>query len=128
MEKALDYIVSASLAREVMIIGATGRRIDHTLGNLAVLCQLHASRLRVVACGDGWHAFPVRSGEKIHASVGTTVSLIPFGDCHGVTLKGLKYPLRDAPLRAGQIAVSNVVKRSPFTVFLRTREDACGRA
>jgi thiamine pyrophosphokinase len=118
MEKALDYIASASLAREVMVIGATGRRIDHTLGNLAVLGS-YRDRLRVIACGDGWHAFPVKSGEKVPASIGTTVSLIPFGDCQGVTLNGLKYPLRNATIRAAHIAVSNVVRRPPFTVFLR---------
>jgi thiamine pyrophosphokinase len=118
MEKALDYIVAGSLAQEVMIIGATGRRIDHTLGNLAVLAN-YTRRLRTIACGNGWHAFPVRSGEQVHASVGTTVSLIPFGDCRGVTLRGLKYPLRNAPVRAAQIAVSNVVKHSPFTISLR---------
>jgi len=118
MEKALDYILSESPAQEVLIIGATGRRLDHTVGNMVVLCH-YLRRLRIVACGDGWHAFPVASGERIQASIGTTVSLIPLSDCRGVTLKGLKYPLRNAPLRAGQIAVSNVVERSPFTVSLR---------
>ncbi len=117
LEKALDYIAAEPLRQQVMVIGATGRRIDYTLGNLAVLLN-YSDRLRTIACGDGWHAFPVRSGERIHASVGTTVSLIPFGNCRGVTLKGLKYPLRDAPIRAAHIAVSNVVTRSPFTVTI----------
>jgi thiamine pyrophosphokinase len=101
-----------------MVIGATGNRLDHTLGNLVVLSN-YTRRLRIFACGDGWHVFPVRSGEKIRASIGTTVSLIPLSDCRGVTLQGLKYPLRNAPLHAGQIAVSNLVKHSPFAVFLR---------
>ncbi len=118
MEKALDCIISESLAREVTIIGATGRRLDHTLGNLVALSH-YIRLLRVVACGDGWHAFPVRSGENIHASVGTTVSLIPLSDCQGVTLRGLQYPLRGVPLKAGYIAVSNVVKRSPFIISFR---------
>jgi thiamine pyrophosphokinase len=118
LEKALDHIVTMPSLGEVVIIGATGHRLDHTIGNLVVLSQ-YVRRLRPVACGDGWHAFPVRSGEKIHASVGTTVSLVPLNDCRGVTLKGLKYPLRDAPLRAGQVAVSNLVHRSPFIVTLR---------
>lgn len=118
MEKALDHILSRSSVREVLIIGATGNRLDHTLGNLVVLSR-YIRRLHVIACGDGWHAFPVRSGEEIRASVGTMVSLIPLNDCRGVTLRGLKYPLHNAPLRAGQIAVSNLVRRSPFTVALR---------
>jgi thiamine pyrophosphokinase len=118
MEKALEYIRAETPAKEVIIIGATGGRIDLTLGNLAVLSN-YLQWVRIVVCGDGWHAFPVRGGEPIYASRGTTVSLIPFGDCHGVTLKGLKFSLRDATLRAGQIAVSNVVRSSPFTISLR---------
>lgn len=118
MEKALDYILSVSSIREVLILGATGNRLDHTLGNLVVLSH-YIPRLHVIACGDGWHAFPVRSGKEVRASVGTTVSLIPLSECRGVTLRGLKYPLHNAPLRAGQIAVSNLVQRPPFSVTLR---------
>lgn len=118
MEKALDYLLAGSLVREVMLIGATGDRLDHTLGNLVALSH-YVRRLRIVVCGDGWHAFPVRTIERVEASIGSTVSLIPFSDCSGVTLRGLKYPLRNARLRAGQIAVSNVVQRSPFSIALR---------
>jgi thiamine pyrophosphokinase len=118
MEKALDHLLFSSLAWEVLIIGATGYRVDHTLGNLAVLSN-YSRHIRVVACGDGWHAFPVGQTERVYASVGTTVSLIPFSACHGVTLRGLKYPLRNASLRAGQVAVSNKVQRSPFTISVR---------
>lgn len=118
LEKALDHIVSSRMADEVLVIGATGRRIDLTLGNLAVLSR-YQKGLRIIVCGDGWHAFSVRSGEPIAATRGTTVSLIPFSDCLGVTLRGLKYPLREARLRGGEIAVSNVVRRSPFTISLR---------
>lgn len=117
MEKALDYIVAESLAHEVLLIGATGYRLDHTVGNLVALSH-YVRRLRIVVCGDGWHAFPVRGAENIHASPGTTVSLIPFSDCSGVTLRGLKYPLRNASLRAGHTALSNVVRRSPFSIAL----------
>ena len=51
--------------------------------------------------------------------VGTTVSLIPYGDCSGITLKGLRYPLKNATMRVGEIGASNVVRRSPFTVVVK---------
>lgn len=47
------------------------------------------------------------------------ISIIPFGQCSGVTLRGLKYPLRDALLRVGQVGVSNVVMASPFSVCVK---------
>jgi thiamine pyrophosphokinase len=117
LEKALDYAAARQL-REAVIIGATGRRIDFTLGNLSVVWA-YTPFLDLVFLGDGWRAMPVRSALSVKARVGTTVSLIPFGPCSGVTLQGLQYPLRNASMRVGEIAVSNVVRRSPFTVRVR---------
>jgi thiamine pyrophosphokinase len=117
LEKALDY-VAARGAREVVIAGATGKRIDFTLANLAVVWN-YTSFLDVRYAADGWGAIPVVSRAVVRARVGTTVSLIPFGACEGVTLKGLEYPLRNAALRIGEVGVSNVVRSSPFTVRVR---------
>jgi thiamine pyrophosphokinase len=75
--------------------------------------------MSLTVVGDGWKATPVESGKKIAAKPGTIVSLIPFGACSGITLKGLRYTLTDATMRVGEIGVSNVVKRSPFSVIVR---------
>jgi len=117
LEKALDFI-SASSPGHVAIAGATGGRIDFTLGNLSVFWN-YTRRLSMTFVGDGWHAFPVGRRRSVEAPRGTTVSLIPFGNCAGITLRGLRYTLTDAPMRIGEIGVSNVVKRSPFSVSVR---------
>lgn len=117
LEKALDYLLSRKI-EEVTIVGATGRRIDFTFANLSITWN-YTSRMRITFVGDGWEAMPVESGKKIDARVGTTVSLIPFGACSGVTLAGLRYPLNDATMKVGEIGVSNVVKKSPFSVAVR---------
>lgn len=117
LEKALDYLLSQKF-KDVTIIGATGRRIDFTLGNLSVIWNYTAS-IRLTLVGDDWKAMPVESGKKIVARPGTTVSLIPFGACSGITLKGLCYPLTNATMKVGEIGVSNVVKQSPFSVTVR---------
>jgi thiamine pyrophosphokinase len=118
MEKALDYLEAHGF-RTIQIIGATGNRIDHTLGNLSVVWR-YDPRLRIEFVGDGWRALPVRSGEKITAKRKTTVSLIPFGRCTGITLKGLHYPLHDVSMTIGDIGVSNVVEKSPFIIRVRS--------
>ena len=117
MEKALDFI-SASGHADVAIAGATGRRIDFTLGNLSVFWN-YAGALDITFVGDGWRAFPVGRRRTVTAPRGTTVSLVPFGSCAGITLRGLRYTLTDAAMRVGEIGVSNVVRRSPFTVTVR---------
>jgi thiamine pyrophosphokinase len=117
LEKALDEIHRRGFHR-VFVLGATGRRIDFTLGNLSIVWR-YRGRLQVFFAGDGWHAFPVGREQRINAAVGTTVSLIPFGPCSGITLRGLAYPLKNASMAVGVIGVSNVVRRSPFSVSVR---------
>jgi thiamine pyrophosphokinase len=117
LEKALDFI-SARGPAEVAIAGATGGRIDFTLGNLSVFWN-YIRALDMTFVGDGWRAFPAGRRRSVDAPRGTTVSLVPFGPCSGVSLRGLRYPLRDASMRPGEIGVSNVVRRSPFSVTVR---------
>jgi thiamine pyrophosphokinase len=117
LEKALDYISGAGPS-DVVIAGATGGRIDFTLGNLSVFWNYTRS-LAITFAGDGWEAFPVDRRRTLKAPRGTTVSLIPFGTCSGITLTGLLYPLKDATMRTGEIGVSNVVKNSSFSVTVR---------
>jgi thiamine pyrophosphokinase len=117
LEKALDFI-SARGPAEVAIAGATGGRIDFTLGNLSVFWN-YTRTLDMMFVGDGWRAFPVLRRRTVKAPRGATVSLIPFGSCAGVSLRGLRYPLKEASMRVGEIGVSNVVRRSPFSVAVR---------
>lgn len=117
LEKALDYL-SALEFRNVTILAATGHRIDFTLGNLSSLWS-YTSFLDLTVAGDGWWAVPVGRRKHVEARVGTTASLIPFGDCDGITLRGLRYPLADASMKVGEIGVSNVVRKSPFAVQVR---------
>jgi thiamine pyrophosphokinase len=117
LEKALDEIHRRGFDR-VFVLGATGRRIDFTLGNLSIVWRYQGG-LQVLFVGDGWYALPAGRVQRIHAAVGTTVSLIPFGPCSGITLRGLVYPLKNASMAVGVIGVSNVVRRSPFSVSVR---------
>jgi len=114
LEKALDFLVARG-CRRVTVAGAAGRRIDFTIGNLSVAWR-YADRLAVEFAGDDWTAMPVGKSRIVHARPGTVVSLLPFGRCSGVTLRGLEYPLTDAAMDVGHIGVSNVVRRSPFSV------------
>ena len=117
LEKSLDFVVTRKI-KKAIIIAATGKRLDFTLGNLSVLWN-YTSVVDMEFVGDGWTAMPVGPGKTITAPRGTTVSLIPFGNCYGITLKGLQYPLTNASMTVGEIGVSNVVRSSPFSVRVR---------
>lgn len=114
LEKALDFLLERRI-KNATIIAATGKRLDHTLGNLSVIWN-YATHIAVTLVGDGWIALPVGKRKEVRAKVGTTVSLLPFGVCSGITLRGLQYPLTNATMKVGEIGVSNVVSKSPFSV------------
>jgi thiamine pyrophosphokinase len=101
LEKALDFVLAQGI-RHVTLTGLSGRRTDFTLANLSVLWR-YAGRAEFDIAADGWSAFPVTGRFSGRAPRGTTVSIVPFGPCRGVTLAGLMYPLRNASLRVGEV-------------------------
>jgi thiamine pyrophosphokinase len=69
--------------------------------------------------GDGWAAHPIVRRIDLRVTKGSTVSLLPFGKCSGITLDGLHYPLTDATLQIGEIAVSNVATRENISIKVK---------
>ena len=85
-------------AKEIVILGGTGTRLDHVLGNIALLgigleedisiqlVDVH-NRIRMID-----KPLQLKKDEQF----GNMVSLVPyFGEVKGLTLKGFKYPLED---------------------------------
>ena len=118
LEKALDFLVAEG-EKEAVVLGATGGRLDFTLANIAVFWK-YSGKLRLTFRGDGWTALPVGARLERSAARGATASLIPFGRCAGITLRGFQYPLTNAAMRPGEIGVSNVVVASSISVRVRT--------
>lgn len=117
LEKALDFLLFRRIT-EIVVTGATGRRIDFTLANLSVLWK-YTSFPSIMVAGDTWTGVPVRRKHEIRAPKGTIVSVIPFGRVEGISLRGFLYPLRNASMDVGEIGVSNVVESSPATISVR---------
>jgi thiamine pyrophosphokinase len=128
-ELALLAAVEAGV-RRITVLGAFGgRRLDHALANLWLLAHpalaatpvvLLDARARVsllTAPGpDGAHVT-----RPLPGALGGLVTLLPFaGDATGVTTHGLRYPLRDEPLRTGPArGLSNVRVLADAAVTLR---------
>ena len=100
----------------IRIIGATGRRIDQTFGNVYLLAlpALRNCDVRLVT-GDQqlWLARP--GTHTIHGEEGDTLSLLPFSaEATGITTDNLYYPLHDATLTLGPArGMSNVLDGGP---------------
>ena len=100
-------------AEELVILGATGGRLDHFLANLD-LCLVPLRRgVKCTLADERNELCLLDRGITLCAdeTAGRYVSLLPFTDrVLGVTLTGMKYPLLDASLvRGSSLGVSNEV-------------------
>ena len=97
--------------KELILVCATGGRIDHMLSNLLLCEQVHeiGGHLSVV---DEQNTVMLHAGGQMkfaRSELKKYISVIPLDEkLQGVTMKGLKYPLENAVLtRKKIISVSN---------------------
>ncbi|MDO3412853.1 thiamine diphosphokinase [Saccharibacillus sp. CPCC 101409] len=94
---------------EILMLGVTGGRMDHTLANVQLL--IRALRHQIVCSIRDHNNYIQLTGSQltVHNQGFTYVSLIPATmEVGGVTLEGFEYPLKNATLRQGQsLSVSN---------------------
>lgn len=97
-ELALTYAVKAGF-REILVIAALGKRLDQTLGNLALLTDPALDGLDVRVDDGVEQAFFVRTRTSIAGRPGDVVSLLPWGgEATNVSTDGLRWPLRGETL------------------------------
>lgn len=101
LEKALSCALERS-ANDVIVFGATGKRLDHTLKNLSVLLQFDRKFDSIVLMDDYAVMKIIQSPFKGMFEPGTVLSLFPLsGKVEGITTKGMKYPLKNEDLENG---------------------------
>lgn len=107
-------------AEQIDLLGALGGRWDMGLANVALLALPELAGRRVRLLDVNQEAFVVRDAATIDGAVGDTVSLLPLGGpAHGVTTRGLEYPLVGATLYFERTrGVSNVIVEPPAHVSL----------
>ncbi len=105
-------------ADQIDILGALGGRWDQGLANVSMLALPELAGLRVRLLDLEQEAFLVRTAAEIPGAVGDSVSLLPLGGAaHGITTRGLHYPLVHATLRFERSrGISNVITQPPAHV------------
>lgn len=102
----------------IHILGATGRREDHTLGNISLLAdyQKEAPLCQLDMVSD-WGRFVAASGQRTFASVpGQEVSIFAFDNSLRMSATGLKYPLEGVIFDSLWKASLNVATDGSFTL------------
>ena len=95
--------------RDIWLYGATGKRIDHFLGNLALMLAYARKGYRVRLVDSKHEMWILQGREEITGSQGQEVSLIALTDRAVVTTEGLYYPLQQGVLlQESPRGISNV--------------------
>jgi thiamine pyrophosphokinase len=120
LELALRYAVAQD-ADPIVVLGTLGGRLDQTLANVLLLTMPELSGRDVRLVEGPQSAFVVRDAATLVGEPGDTVSLIPLGGtAHGVTTRGLLYPLEDGTLPFGPaLGVSNEMTSGQAQVQVR---------
>lgn len=102
LEKALSYARSLRAIR-VDILGASGKRLDHTLKNLSVLQQFDPFFETLACYDDRFFTRILPRDFSIQLPPGHLVSLFPLsGRVDGIVTEGLRYPLSGESLQNGR--------------------------
>ena len=95
---------------KVVILGATGTRIDHTIANIHILKEALANNLQCTIMDENNKIFLIDKSTEIKQDKNYKyLSIIPLTtEATGITLKGFKYLLNNGKLTVGEsIGVSN---------------------
>lgn len=115
LEKALRFAVTRWEQPQVVVVGTTGDRIDHVLGNVCGAVR-YADKAFIRFVEDHSITYFAHRQLRFDAPAGATVSLLPLGEVEDIRTEGLKWALHGETLTIGTRGVSNVVERSPVVV------------
>ncbi len=122
LEAALRWAMKKR-PKEILIFGATGSRMDHTMANLQLLSLAEAAGVPAVILDPGNRIRMIRGTVNIdrEKQYGRYISLIPVdGELKGVTLTGVKYPLQEAVIPFGlSLGVSNEITADRAEIRIR---------
>jgi thiamine pyrophosphokinase len=122
LEIALKWTVQQGY-QSMRVIGALGRRIDQTFGNIYLLALPELTPLDVRFVSADQQLWLARPGQfTIEGLAGDTVSLIPIGgDTVNIQTEGLHYPLINETLFMGPArGISNVLDAECATISFET--------
>ncbi len=118
LTKAVHYCIEKGYS-SVTILGATGMREDHTLGNISLMLDYYP-RIEVQIISDYGVFSLLHSGEPYPSFVGEKISIFSIDSKVRVSSTGLKYPLNKLQLSSWYRATLNEATADHFTLIFRS--------
>jgi thiamine pyrophosphokinase len=116
LDKALVHAFDELGLPALTVLGATGGRVDHAVGNLGLLAREARGEDLAFLAGD--HRIVAVTGEAVLAATpGETWSFFAFNSAVRVTLEGVKWPIAETVIDlAGRPSISNQAVSETVTI------------
>ena len=114
LTKAINWCVTQNI-EEVSILGATGEREDHTIGNIGLLTEYH-KKIKVKIITDNGIFIPISKSTEFEAKVGQQVSIFSQSPQVKISSEGLKYPLHNLALKSWWTGTLNEAISNNFKI------------
>jgi len=112
LTKAVKWCINKRY-KEIVILGATGKREDHTIGNISLLAE-YAMEINVIMVTDTGIFRPLLKSSIVRSFPGQQVSVFSINPETEITSEGLKYPLKNLKPRNWWVATLNEAEGESF--------------
>ena len=107
VEKCLKFAIRNKFD-EVVLLGVTGDRLDHTICNLGIVIKFFG-KIKVYLSVESSFLTSINQTTEFNSKVGETISIYAFNDKTKISSTGLKYKLNNTALPFGvRESTSNV--------------------
>lgn len=87
--------------KEVILLGVTGDRLDHTICNLGIVIKFF-NKIKIHISAENSFLSAFNKTVQIKSKINETISLYAFNKQTFITSKGLQYPLQKSNLAFGE--------------------------
>jgi thiamine pyrophosphokinase len=101
--------------KDIVVVGATGKREDHTLGNISLLAD-YKKNVNIIMVTDTGILRPLLKSSEIPSFPGQQVSIFSIDPDTEVTSNGLRYPLSNSKITNWWFATLNEALGDSFSL------------
>jgi thiamine pyrophosphokinase len=110
-----------TFSRSIILLGATGSRIDHMIANISLLKLGIERNIPISVMDNKNHIHMIKDSISLEGNKGDFFSLIPFTEkVEGICTRGAHYELKDAEMELGDpYGVSNYFENNIVEVSIK---------
>ena len=112
LEKTFEWCVKNNI-KDIVLLGAGGKREDHTLGNLFTMAKYHG-KLNCEIITNHSKIICASGKNYISTNINQAVSIIATEPIESITLEGLQYDMKNEKIFPSARAISNKAINNQF--------------